>query len=699
MKQNNSPRTVSVNFPLFDVADFRFRPFDPSSRLSHEFPGEDCFDNRTDHLLFLRQKGVAVLITLANYGTEAPRPHSHRVGLSVSLLDSRTEVCVWSGIVYTTLGRDEALHTMRVDIPLLYSRVIADRDYTISVEPASGPDRERRGLRKTLRFYDLPVIRSLPTRWFQVDEAWIDNVFHPCSSNRYYIQPGPGFPDPLRFVFRVDIQKTMIQERPCQLEMRLHLPGGEILSEIVTPKTVFEDRPHHVEVIADFHIPKDAEGIAYVELCCMSYGFTGFAFRLGEEEKEGIRGFAELMPIPNFTPEAGLRRLEQEARRQADSETLPAPEDDFDRFLDDFIAREKAKISEDADDTSEPQTDNFSGDVSDNPADDPAGDSCADAPEDSGEGDAPEKTGREMLDALTGLEDVKNHIRQYADFTRFQQLRKAAGLPVLSLPLHSLFLGSPGTGKTTVAKIMGKLMKEAGVLSRGHVIVKERSVLLGQNYNSESEKTLEALNEARGGILFIDEAYQLYQPQDSRDPGRFVLETLMTALADESDRDWMLILAGYTEPMLRMLDLNPGLRSRIPSSNFYTFSDYTPAQLLEIGTRYLTDNGFTLTPEASGRLLTTILADHPTVSAAPSLPSSGQSSSPQATFGNARYILTMIQTRILPAAATRVLAAASSSSASPSATLLSEILPCDIPSPGTTLSPAPAVRRPLGFRA
>ncbi len=88
-------------------------------------------------------------------------------------------------------------------------------------------------------------------------------------------------------------------------------------------------------------------------------------------------------------------------------------------------------------------------------------------------------------------------------------------------------------------------------------VIRERASLLGQYYNSESEKTLAAIKEAQGGILFIDEAYQLHQPSDPKDPGRFVLETLMTALADTSKRDWMLILAGYTEPMLAMFLSTP----------------------------------------------------------------------------------------------------------------------------------------------
>lgn len=117
--------------------------------------------------------------------------------------------------------------------------------------------------------------------------------------------------------------------------------------------------------------------------------------------------------------------------------------------------------------------------------------------------------------------------------------------------------------------MMGMILHRAGVLSKGHVVVRERATLLGQNYNSEAENTIAAIKEAQGGILLIDEAYQLYQPNDPRDPGKFVIDTLLTALADETNRDWMLVLAGYLDDMKRMFDMNPGFKSRIPESNIY----------------------------------------------------------------------------------------------------------------------------------
>ena len=280
------------------------------------------------------------------------------------------------------------------------------------------------------------------------------------------------------------------------------------------------------------------------------------------------------------------------------------------------------------------------------------------------------------LDQMIGLTSVKNKLASYEKVVRFNKLRRDSGLPTPSIPLHAMFLGAPGTGKTTVAKMLGNMLAKAGVLTYGHVVVKERSKLIGQFYSNEEKNTLRAIEDAQGGILFIDEAYQLYQPHDPKDPGKFVIETLMTALADESKRDWMLILAGYPDEMRRMFDMNPGLKSRIPDSNIYVFDDYNDGELMRIAENYLERNQYTLTGEAHEALTLRLRSDY---------------EQRDKSFGNARHVVNMIETDILPAMAARVIL-----SGDCDVKALTEIHACDIPKPIRKLQ---AVRQRIGFCA
>lgn len=280
------------------------------------------------------------------------------------------------------------------------------------------------------------------------------------------------------------------------------------------------------------------------------------------------------------------------------------------------------------------------------------------------------------LKSLTGLRSVKEKLTAYEKLMIFNSRRAACGLPVLKLPLHAMFCGSPGTGKTTVAKRMGFMLRRVGALSKGHVVIRERATLLGPYYSNEETNTLAAVEEAQGGILFIDEAYQLYQPNDPRDPGRFVIEALMTALADESKRDWMLILAGYTDEMRRMFEMNPGLRSRIPESNIYIFDDFSEEELMEIAERYLERNCYSMTADARAALSLRLGDDY---------------RNRDRGFGNARHVINMIQTEILPSMASRVFDMENSDEET-----LSMIRSCDIPGAQRLVK----VDRPkIGYRA
>lgn len=395
---------------------------------------------------------------------------------------------------------------------------------------------------------------------------------------------------------------------------------------------------------------------------------------------------------------------------QSNIPLLPLDFDNFDERLDNFIASEKEKLGDTADtedatdaDAAAPEDDSKDDDgqfdldaaidsfwenvfreaeeAKRAESDDAPLDDEAEEAEDKGTGEEEEPIEADVpllksMDFLVGLDNVKNKLSEYEKVVRFNCLRHRLRLPSVPAPLHAMFLGSPGTGKTTVAKMMGVMLRRAGLLSRGHVVVRERSTLMGPNYSDEQTLTLKALEEAEGGILFIDEAYQLYQPADPRDPGHFVLDTLLSALADESRRDWMLIMAGYTKEMRRMFDMNPGLASRFPENNIYVFEDLNASQLMEVAERYLANNEYTLSPEARQALCRRISADY---------------DARTDSFGNARYVRNLIQTEILPAMAMRVVNSGACDSRA-----LTLVLPEDVPSPVATPHGA---CRPMGFVA
>lgn len=245
----------------------------------------------------------------------------------------------------------------------------------------------------------------------------------------------------------------------------------------------------------------------------------------------------------------------------------------------------------------------------------------------------------QRLEEMIGLNRVKKKIKDYYKLVSLEQKRRNAGLPVQPHALHAAFIGNPGTGKTTVARLLGTILKDVGLLSKGHVVYEERSTLLGRYYSSEGEKTLAAMERAKGGILFIDEAYTLYKPEDPKDPGMNVLETLLTALADENNRDWMLLLAGYPVPMKEMLRGNPGLDSRIPESNRYYFDDYNVDELMQMVDLYCSHRGYELTAEARLALCEVVRRAY---------------QMRDESFGNGRYIETLLSEQVVQRMACRL---------------------------------------------
>ena len=193
----------------------------------------------------------------------------------------------------------------------------------------------------------------------------------------------------------------------------------------------------------------------------------------------------------------------------------------------------------------------------------------------------PSKNPQEELNKLVGCEELKQRMEELVALTQFNKKMRRAypDKKRHQISLHSIFYGRPGTGKTTVCRIFGGLLKKAGILKLGHVVVCDRGTFIGTLWGDEERSVTSVLEKAKDGVLMIDEAYSLYG-ENEKDPGRNVLQQMMTTLADESKRNMAVVLCGYKEPMQKMLDSNPGLESRFP--NRFEFKDFTLSQLLEI---------------------------------------------------------------------------------------------------------------------
>jgi len=201
---------------------------------------------------------------------------------------------------------------------------------------------------------------------------------------------------------------------------------------------------------------------------------------------------------------------------------------------------------------------------------------------------------------LVGLKPVKARIREIAALLLIDRLRKTLGMEAGNPGLHMSFTGSPGTGKTLVALKMADILYKLGYIRKGHLLEVTRDDLVGQYIGHTAPKTKEVLKKAMGGVLFIDEAYYLYKPDNERDYGSEAIEILLQVMENQRD-DLVVILARYKDRMDVFYESNPGLASRI--ANHVHFPDYSPVELLSIAKMMLEEQQYKLTPEAENILL------------------------------------------------------------------------------------------------
>ena len=204
------------------------------------------------------------------------------------------------------------------------------------------------------------------------------------------------------------------------------------------------------------------------------------------------------------------------------------------------------------------------------------------------------------LDDLIGLESVKKEVRSLANFVKLQKQREAQGLKTAKVSYHLVFYGSPGTGKTTVARIVGRIYKDLGVLKKGHTVETDRAGLVAKYMGQTAQQTDTVIQKALDGVLFIDEAYSLVPEGGSgQDYGQEAIATILKRMEDYRDR-LVVIIAGYKNEMQRFIDSNPGLQSRF--NRYIDFPDYTGVELADIFKMYMKKNQYSLAVDAEDYL-------------------------------------------------------------------------------------------------
>lgn len=202
------------------------------------------------------------------------------------------------------------------------------------------------------------------------------------------------------------------------------------------------------------------------------------------------------------------------------------------------------------------------------------------------------------LDGLIGLTEIKGEVRSLINFVKINELRKSKGLPAVSISLHSVFVGPPGTGKTTIARIISRAFKVLGIIKGGHLVEVDRAGLVAGYVGQTAIKTKEILEKSLDGVLFIDEAYSLTSGGDEF--GKEAVDTILKYMEDNRDR-MVVIVAGYENEMAEFIESNPGLKSRF--TKYFSFPNYSGSELLEVLIKIIEKNKFTISEEAKESLL------------------------------------------------------------------------------------------------
>ncbi|HIY23265.1 MAG TPA: AAA family ATPase [Candidatus Brachybacterium merdigallinarum] len=219
-----------------------------------------------------------------------------------------------------------------------------------------------------------------------------------------------------------------------------------------------------------------------------------------------------------------------------------------------------------------------------------------------GSAPAPQEDPLAEIMGLTGLATVKEQIEGFTQMVRFNQIRARKGLRTSEISMHSLFLGNPGTGKTTVARMLGRVLHQVGAIRSDTFVEVGRKDLVSDRIGGSAKKTIDVLDSARGGVLFIDEAYSLHQEQNN-EFAQEAVDALITYMEDHRD-DVVIIFAGYTDRMQDFLRMNPGLQSRVP--NRFDFEDYSAHEIAEIGYRDLLDGDYVVDEDRYRRTVTSL---------------------------------------------------------------------------------------------